>query len=139
MIVVDASLVIKWFLPESGSSAAAQLLLENSTITGPDLLAVEVHATLVRGANMVKSNRREAEAAIQLFQAMLSSGEVGLMRSSPTQIAKAAALALDMGHPLKDCLYLVLAMELACLLVTCDTKFAKKARGVHAGVRVLGA
>jgi predicted nucleic acid-binding protein len=138
VIVVDASLAVKWFLPEPESDAAAQLLVENSTITGPDLLAVEIHATLVRGANMVKSNRREAEAAIQRFQAMLSSGEVELIRSIPPQIAKAAALALDLGHPLKDCIYLALAMELGCPLVTCDTKFAGKARGVYAEVRVLG-
>jgi predicted nucleic acid-binding protein len=138
VIVVDASLVVKWFLPELESDAAAQLILENSMITGPDLLAVEVHATLVRGANMVKSNRREAESAIQRFQAMLSSGEVELIRSKPPQIATAAAIALDLGHPLKDCIYLMLAMELGCPLVTCDTKFAGKARGVYAGVRVLG-
>jgi predicted nucleic acid-binding protein len=138
MIVVDASLAVKWFIPEPESDAAAQLLLENSTITGPDLLAVEVHATLVRGANMVKSNWREAEAAIQRFQAMLSSGEVELIRSMPPQIAKAAALALDLGHPLKDCIYLALAMELGCPLVTYDTKFAAKANRVYAGVRVLG-
>jgi predicted nucleic acid-binding protein len=138
VIVVDASLVVKWFLPEPESDAAAQLLLENSPITGPDLLAIEVHATLVRGANMVKLNRREAETAIQRFQAMLASGEVGLISTMPPQIAKAAALALDLGHPLKDCIYLALAIEMACPLVTCDTKFAAKVRGVYAGVRVLG-
>jgi predicted nucleic acid-binding protein len=138
VIVVDASLAVKWFVPEPESDAAAQLLLENSTITGPDLLAVEVHTTLVRGANMVKSNRREAESAIQRFQAILASGEVELIRSMPPQIAKAANLAIDMGHPLKDCIYLALAMDLGCPLITCDAKFAAKARGVYGGVRVLG-
>ena len=138
MIVVDASLAVKWFLPESGAEAAAALLLEQDEIAGPDMLAVEVHATLVRGANMVKSNRLEAETAIRRFQAMIESGEVTLIRSLPNQIERAANLAIDLGHPLKDCIYLALAMELDCELVTCDARFAEKAKGVWDRVRVLG-
>ena len=56
----------------------------------------------------------------------------------PEGIVKAANLAIDIGHPLKDCIYLALAMELGCPLVTCDTKFATKAHEVYAGVQVLG-
>lgn len=138
MIVVDASLAVKWFLPEPGAEAAAALLLEQDEIAGPDMLAVEVHATLVRGANMVKSNRVEAETAIRRFQAMIELGEVTLMRSLPNQIERAANIAIDLGHPLKDCLYLVQAMEMDCELVTCDARFAEKAKGVWARVRVLG-
>ena len=138
MIVVDASLALKWFLPEPGAEAATALLLEQDEIAGPDMLAVEVHATLVRGANMVKSNRVEAETAIRRFQAMIESGEVALIRSLPKQIERAANLAIDLGHPLKDCIYLVLAMEMECDLITCDGKFAEKAKGVWSQVRVLG-
>ena len=137
MIVVDASLAVKWFLPESGAEAAAALLLEQDEIAGPDMLAVEVHATLVRGANMVKSNRVEAETAIRRFQAMIESGDVTLIRSLPNQIERAASLAIDLGHPLKDCIYLALAMEMGCDLVTCDARFAEKAKGVWDRVRVL--
>lgn len=138
MIVVDASLAVKWFLPEAGADAAAQILLGDMAIIGPDMLAVEVHATLVRGANMVKSNRDDAESSIRRFQKMIASGEVALVRSQPNQIERAANLAIDLGHPLKDCLYLVLAMEMDCELVTCDARFAAKAQGVWARVRVLG-
>lgn len=139
MIVVDASLAVKWFLPEPGAEAAAALLLEQDEIAGPDMLAVEVHATLVRGANMVKSNRVEAETAIRRFQAMIESGEVTLIRSLPKQIERASNLAIGLGHPLKDCIYLALAMEMECNLITCDAKFAARAKGVWDRVRVLGA
>lgn len=138
MIVVDASLAVKWFLPEPGAEAAAALLLEQDEIAGPDMLAVEVHATLVRGANMVKSNRVEAETAIRRFQAMIESGEVILIRSLANQIERAANIAIDLGHPLKECIYLALAMEMECDLITCDARFAEKARSVWARVRVLG-
>jgi predicted nucleic acid-binding protein len=138
VIVVDASLAVKWFLPEQGADAAAQFLLGDQAIVGPDMLAVEVHATLVRGANMVKTNREEAESAIQRFQNMIVNNEVQLVRSPPRQIEQSANLAIKLGHPLKDCIYLALAMELECDLVTCDAKFAAKAKGVWDRVRVLG-
>lgn len=138
MIVVDASLAVKWFLPEAGADAAALVLLGDKAIIGPDMLAIEVHATLVRGANMVKSNRQEAESAIKRFQNMIESNDVQLIRSTPRQIERSAGLAIELGHPLKDCIYLALAMELDCELVTCDAKFATKAKGVWDRVRFLG-
>jgi predicted nucleic acid-binding protein len=139
MIVVDASLAVKWFLPEPGADDAAQLLLGDIAMVGPDMLAVEVHATFVRGANMVKANRKDAESSIQRFQKMIVSNNVQLIRSTPLHIERSANIALELGHPLKDCIYLALAMELECDLVTCDAKFAKKAKEVWDRVRVLGA
>ncbi len=53
-------------------------------------------------------------------------------------MANAAKLALDLGHSLTDCIYLALAIELACPLITCDAKFAAKARGTYANIRALG-
>lgn len=138
MIVVDASLAVKWFLPEVGADAAALVLLSDKVIIGPDMLAVEVNATLVRGANMVKANRQEAKSSIQRFQDMIEANDVQLMRSTARQIERSANLAIDLGHPLKDCIYLALAMELDCELVTCDAKFAPKAREVWNRVRLLG-
>lgn len=137
MIVVDASLAVKWFLPEPGADAAAQVLLGDQEIIGPDMLVVEVNATLVRGANMVKANRQEAESAIRRFQKMLESNVVQLFRSTTRNIEHSANLALDLGHPLKDCIYLVLAKELDCELVTCDARFAAKAKSVWDRVRLL--
>jgi predicted nucleic acid-binding protein len=139
VIVVDASLAVKWFLPEAGADAAAMVLLGDKVIVGPDMLAVEVHATLVRGANMVKANREEAVSSIQRFQNMLESNDVQLIRSTPRQIERSANLAIKLGHPLKDCIYLTLAMELDCELVTCDAKFAAKAKDVWDRVRELKA
>ena len=139
MIVVDASLAVKWFLPEPGSAEAAQLLdRSDGDIVGPDLLGIEVSATLVRGANMVKSNRDEALKSLAKLKFMVESEAVKLQRTDIDQQDRAAQLAIDLGHPLKDCIYLALAMDLQCDLVTCDARFAAKAKEVWAGVRVLG-
>lgn len=138
MIVVDASVAVKWFLPESGSAEAARLLEPGrQSIVGPDLLGVEVAATLVRGANMVKANRNDAESALAKFKAMAQSGAVQLRRTVSEQIERAARLAITLGHPLKDCVYLVLAMDLACPLITADARFAGRVRATYREVRLL--
>ncbi len=87
---------------------------------------------------MVKSNRGEALKSLAKFKLMIESEAVKLHRTGIDLQDRAARLALDLGHPLKDCIYLALAMELGCDLVTCDARFAAKAKGVWAGVRVLG-
>jgi predicted nucleic acid-binding protein len=139
VIVVDASIAVKWFLPEVGSDAASALLMADDVeLVGPDLLAIEVCATLVRGANMVKANRADAAKKLAKFKSMLDMGAVNLIRSPPELMHQAASRAIDIGHPLKDCIYLALAMELECELVTCDARFAEKAKGVWERVQVFG-
>ena len=51
MIVVDASVAVKWFLVEAGSEAAPALLETESEIVGPDLLLIEVAGAIVRRRN----------------------------------------------------------------------------------------
>jgi predicted nucleic acid-binding protein len=72
------------------------------------------------------------------FAEKLTLQQVRLTRLTGMEIAKASNLALALGHPLKDCIYLALAMELECELVTCDAKFAAKAASTWDRVRVLG-
>jgi predicted nucleic acid-binding protein len=139
MIVVDASLGVKWFLNEAGSQAAIDILaLEFGTIAAPDLFGIEVAATLVREANAHKDSASEMRLAIRRLANLFDSFAVDLFPTIPESLVAATSLALDLGHPLKDCLYLALAMELNCDLVTCDARFAEKAKGVWDRVRVLG-
>ena len=137
MIVIDASVAVKLYHIESNSDAALALFKEHEgRISVPDLFAVEVAGAIVRDANINRSDNQDKLASLAT---LLASAAITLVRTGSADLLRAANLAIDIGHPLKDCLYLVLAMELACLLVTCDTKFAVKARGVYAQVRVLEA
>ena len=140
MIVIDASLAVKWFLEEPDSDLAGELFAKFiGQIAVPTLFGIEVAAALVREGNIDKPNARTMRRAVAKLVNFLSDGSLETVIQAPSELARAAYLALDLGHPLKDCLYLALAMELGCDLVTCDTRFAAKAKGVWAGVRVLGA
>jgi predicted nucleic acid-binding protein len=139
VIVVDASLALKWYLQEPLSDEAEGLLAKHSgSIAAPDILIIEVIGALVRRANIDKAERPASHTSIAAFLELFTNGFVKRTDLSERQMARAAMLALDLGHPLKDCIYLALAMELGCDLVTCDARFAAKARAVWAGIRVLG-
>lgn len=140
MTVIDASLAVKWYLAEPLSEQAVDLLLaESPRITVPDTFCVEVASTLVREANIDKTRLADARNSLTRFKVLCEGGGVRAVRTTSAALDTAANLAIDIGHPLKDCIYLALAMELGCDLVTCDTRFAAKAKGVWDRVRVLGA
>jgi predicted nucleic acid-binding protein len=140
VIVIDASVAVKWYFPEAHSDAAIDLLNSRAGgLTAPDLFAVEVNAALVRKGNMDKSQQSGIRILLNDFDSKLSEKQVLLVRHSSMSLLDASNMSLDLGHPLKDCLYLALAMELECDLVTCDTRFAERAKGVWDKVRVLGA
>lgn len=139
MIVVDASLALKWYLDETLAEEADDWFTEHEgDIVVPHIFLTEVTGALVRRANIDKALRRESEASIARFVALFDEQLITVEATDAHQTAQAAQHALDLGHPLKDCLYLALAMDLGCDLVTCDARFAEKGRGVWAGVRVLG-
>ncbi len=138
MIVVDASLALKWYLDEALADEADDWLTENEgDIVVPNVFLIEVTGALVRRANIDKKLRRDTEISIARFVALFVEGLIKLDVTAPHCMAQAAKLALDLGHPLKDCIYLALAMELGCDLVTCDARFATKAKNVWPGVREL--
>jgi predicted nucleic acid-binding protein len=138
-IVIDASLAVKWYLLETDSRLARNILAQHfGEILVPTLFGIEVTATLVREANANKRHTAVMNDAINRLVALISDGSIQTMPQRPAHLLNAANLAIDLGHPLKDCVYLALAMELGCDLVTCDAKFAAKAKEVWDQVRVLG-
>ena len=138
MIVIDASVAVKWYADEVHSDAADGVLADNpGNIVVPAVFVGEVIGALVRRANIDKVLRSESEASIGRFITLLAEQWIRIEHTDPPAMARAATLAHDLGHPLKDCIYLALAIDLACDLVTCDERFAAKAKEVWSGVRVL--
>lgn len=139
MIVVDASLALKWYLDEALSDEAEAWFAENEgRIVVPPVFLIEVTGALVRRANIDNELRRASQTSIDRFVALFDEQSIRVENTELHQMAQATSLALDLGHPLKDCIYLALAMELDCDLVTCDARFAAKAKVVWARVRMLG-
>lgn len=138
MTVIDASVAVKWFVEEPASEQARALLAKmQGHLHVPDIFVVEVSSALVRNANSVKATQDYYRGALWRLLDLIDQQALLVERTSAGDVVEAASLALDLGHPLKDCIYLALAMKMGCELLTCDLRFADKARGTWSKIRVL--
>jgi predicted nucleic acid-binding protein len=127
-------LVVKWFADEPHCEDARELLDDQKgELFFSDIFVIEVASTLVRIANVNKASRADSHESLLRLLDLIEGGAIQRIETLPEQTIAATSLALDLGHPLKDCIYLALAMELGCDLVTCDARFAAKARGFGRG------
>lgn len=106
----------KWFLDEPGSIAAAQLreehLFRESVLVVPEFSIIET-------LNTIRYRGRDPLRALQhLLQAQLV-----LVPFSPELAALACDLALEYDLTIYDALYLALAKQHDCELITADTDF----------------
>lgn len=118
LVVTDASVAIKWFVPEIHADAARRLLREGMTLLAPDLIWAEV-------ANALWRKWRDKELPDEAVQGILSD-----FRRYPLQIHSSESIydvawpiAQGSGRTFYDSLYLALAMSNGCLLVTADLRF----------------
>ena len=136
--MVDASVAIKWLLPEPGSDEAQGLLDSGENLAGPGLMAVEVAAALARKSRLKEIAPQDADAALELWLRSLADGLVEIVRDEE-DLRGAFRLARALDHRLQDCVYLALAERLQATLVTADAEFERKARQVYPSIRLLGA
>ncbi len=107
------------------------------SVCGPDLLFTEVAAAIVARANAKKEIAPDALKALEKWIVAWSDHLVRPHRVTQRRLYEAGKLAIALGHPLKDCIYLALAMELSCPLATCDAKFLAKAVSIYPEVKLL--
>ena len=136
MIVVDASVAVKWFFPEPGAESAGAILSGSEKLMAPALIRVEAAAEITRKFRTGELAAEEAASACRLWFAALARGVITL---SPDEVDLAAAmeLAIQIRHPLQDCLYLAVARRAHCALITADLKFGARARDVYEEVKLL--
>ena len=128
-IVVDASIAFLWFANEPDRYGADDLLETDSTLLAPDLMAVEA-----ANAWWKKLRRHEMERA-DVEQAITNLLSLGIAWTpSAMLLPSAARLAVELGHPIYDCLYLALAVSHAAPIATADKRLQQAAGRI--GVRV---
>ena len=126
MIVVDASVIVKWFLPEVGAVPAKALLAAGDELIAPELARIEVASALIRKGLREELTGADVESTLRAWFRAVSEGQILLLPNSE-DIEAAAKLALELQHPLPDCLYLAVAERLGVALVTADRAFVRRA------------
>lgn len=138
MIVVDASLAVKWLLWEADTRQALRFLFKpGRTLGAPDLIFVEVARAIVRRANERKGIEEDAIEALRKWTTRWGEHVIKPHRVTQNRLFRAGQLAINLGHPLSDCVYLVLAMEFSCEMATCDAKFRDRAIAVYPKIKLL--
>jgi predicted nucleic acid-binding protein len=117
VVVVDASVVIKWFVPEIHSEAARRLLNVPHDFFAPDLLFAET-------ANTVWKKIRRRELKLEEGHRLVADlGRVAVETVSCRALAEDAhALANAVGRPVYDALYVALAVRLNTRMLTADDR-----------------
>jgi predicted nucleic acid-binding protein len=136
MMVVDASVAVKWFSSEEGRLPALALLQGREKLMAPALIRVEVAAALVKMARAGTVSIEEANAMLEMWFAAAADGPLVILPDEP-DLPQAARLALDLAHPVYDCLYLALAERQNVPLVTADLAFIERVRAQHPNIRAL--
>ena len=130
--VVDASVALKWVIPEVLSDRAERLLGANEDLIAPDLLPIEAANALWKKTVRREISARDAEQALALLQ------ESGLvLRPTGPLLAPALAIAHRLDHPVYDCVYVALARRERARLVTSDRRLARRIASRRLDVRVV--
>jgi predicted nucleic acid-binding protein len=116
-MVIDASVAIKWFLPEPHSINALKLLETGDELLAPDLIFAECGNVLWK-----KWLRRELEA--EVIPAILGDLHRMNMRIVPTYMLseETAKIVVTYRRSFYDSIYLALAVAADGRMVTADEK-----------------
>lgn len=118
MVVVDTSVVFKWFVPEEGTDHALEL--RSAHVSGSVRLATS-DLCLVELANALRFRRPipTAEAITDAIRTILEL-DIRVVATTPDLIGSAARLSLDHGLSMYDSVFVALASDLGYELVTAD-------------------
>jgi predicted nucleic acid-binding protein len=116
-VVVDSSVALKWFVPEALSEVAARLLDAPYELAAPDLLVPEFGNVLWKKMRRSEVRRDEAlEILAGLRQVPIATV------SSADLVEPALEIAAAHGRTVYDALYVALAVEMDCALITADDR-----------------
>lgn len=131
-LVVDASVAVKWILPEPGSTATAALRRQDMELIAPSLVIAEIGNALWK-----KVLRGEIEGGDALAAMRIAAAQLSEVMPLGQLAATAIKLAIDLRHPIYDCFYIALAQRESATLVTADEDMIAAARSAKIKVRRL--
>jgi predicted nucleic acid-binding protein len=123
--VIDANVTAKWFLSEADSDLAVALLKGGDRLIAPSLIRTETIGAILRACRRDVMREEDAREAIARWERVLDDELVSIVPTDEL-VAQAIDVALALGHPLHDCLYVALAVSRKARLVTADGPLHKR-------------
>jgi predicted nucleic acid-binding protein len=131
-LVIDTSVVVKWFVEEDGFEMARSLIEPELERIGPELVIAETANVLQRKVRTGELKDVQAMEAVKnlpyFFDRLVPSVDL---------VEHGFALSQSLDHSVYDCMYLALALaDDEGRLVTSDMKFISKAKAAGFGDRI---
>lgn len=124
MLIVDASVAVKWVFDEAGDEEARAIIERRVALAAPELVVAEVSNA---------AWKRFVKGDIPLDQARLIAIEVPRVFSQLVPLAplrsRALSIAAELRHPVYDCFYVALAESEEAMLVTADRRLVERLSG----------
>ena len=124
-LVVDSSVVVKWYVPEVHSAAAVALLASGRRLLAPDLLVPELGNVLWKKVRRGELTAAEAEAIANTF----TIHPPLILRPSALLLPSALDIANQYDRTVYDALYVALAVAERARLVTADDRLCQALAG----------
>lgn len=127
VVVLDASVAVRWIVDEEGSTEAVALLELDISWVAPRLMLTEVASALRRKA---VDGAIPATLTAQALDTLMQAIADGVVRLADDEriVQQALLLALSLGHKVPDCLYLAVAEREGAAIATADDRLARFAR-----------
>lgn len=122
--VIDASVILRWFIPERDSESALRLKSPAYQLHVPAFIMLEVGNVLCRKRRRGEISEADADDIWRAFR------QAPLRRHADEPLVPMAFdLATRTKQSLYDCLYLALAIKLRGQALTADRKFFQALHG----------
>jgi predicted nucleic acid-binding protein len=133
--VIDASVVIKWYVPEEDTRAALELRTTEVKLAAPDLLFVELANILWK---IVRRGEMSPSRAIEIIEKIVAAPFITY--ANEILVRDAMDIALTTGLSAYDASYVALAARLNVQCITADQRLVRKLAGTPAAdhVKLLG-
>jgi len=131
--VIDASVVIKWYVIEVDSDAATDLLNAEENFLAPDLLFAECASIL---AKLVRRGTMTATRALEIIVTLMDGPFTVVANRQIADDALEIALSTPANVSPYDASYVALAVRLNTRFITADRKVFNKLQGSPFGKHV---
>lgn len=127
MLVVDASIAVKWFKPDEKSSRADFFLEEH--LAGRETIFVPV-LILYEMTNALWVSRRLSRSEIEGTLRLIADARLTYVAPDTEFLAETLMISERTKLSIYDASYLALAHRMRCPLVTADKKISREAKGM---------
>lgn len=124
IIVVDASVAVKWLHDEAGSPEAEALLTRGDSLIAPDLIVPEVCNVIWKMARRGMMSQTQQIVAATRLTSILDE----LVPTGPLA-PNALLISSQLDHPAYDCFYLALAEQRGGIVVSADHRLIQRVSG----------